>query len=70
MIEKSNEKIEEYQPPDQVILEQDKDYNKSVASHTANMMKKKGGDDPYNKNKELSISHQLRFGVMPKVYES
>jgi hypothetical protein len=34
------------------------------------MMKKKGGDDPYNKNKELSISHQLRFGVMPKVYES
>ena len=34
------------------------------------MMKSKGGDDPYNKNKELSIGHQLRFGVMPKVYES
>jgi hypothetical protein len=69
VIEKANEDLG-YQAPDQVISEQDKEYNKMVTKNTANLMKRKDGEDPYCRNKEVNIGHQLRFGVKPEIYKT
>ena len=74
MIEKPGDTIG-YQAPDKVISqkeesEQDLEFDKEVQFHTANLMKRKDGEDPYNRNKEVNIRHQLQFGVKPEIYKT